>query len=324
MNRLFLRIILLNAVMLASRIVLAQDSEPPCPIRPCADAKPLAAKSTRLVSVVLITRFAAAGAKDDADLLTNSITSGFEAYKATLPAPEANALRLPDPIVLIIDPFTETWKTICQRLDNTLIDNATTVFFFAKLHGATKTTPHGPEHLLFLDMEDAAHTMERTALRNALAARGARLTVLVTDSCSRRLSTASLLAPEAGTKPAGGTVFGNLFFLPSGTIDINSSTYKADDGSILNEVAINLDTGGLFTGIFCRTLADPTLVGRLKLQDVPTSAGKWASVFAEVKSLTAAKYKAVRGSLGPGVDTIIGIDKQASQTPMIMFNSLAN
>lgn len=107
-----------------------------------------------------------------------------------------------------------------------------------RLLGAVQNLSVGPnDTLLFYytghgGADDRGHYLAlsrgklyRQSLRDALAAKGARLTVLITDCCNTRSDGESFMAPIYVPKnpPAPTAILQSLFLDPRGIVDINSS-----------------------------------------------------------------------------------------------------
>jgi len=137
----------------------------------------------------------------------------------------------------------ELWQTLGAGPSD--LSNSTLVCYL-KLHGGTnaKTQEH------YFELDGSHERVSRTEVLRFLRDRGARFTVLITDSCSM----ADIPTQPTGVNAVGypKELFESLFLAPpGGYVDINSSTYRDETGQVLNQYAWMDEVGNaIFTQAF--------------------------------------------------------------------------
>jgi hypothetical protein len=137
-------------------------------------------------------------------------------------------------------------------------DNMTTLVCYLKFHGYTDETG---KHVLQLDAKNAQKPEEITNDEIVTFIHNSRqplhLAVVITDSCSLSSFEPTQYSAAAAVFPK--ELFNDLFVSASGTVHINSSTYRGDN-RVLNQIAWMDEDGSMFTRainrIFLNTESD--------------------------------------------------------------------
>jgi hypothetical protein len=208
-----------------------------------AAESPKTDQSTR-IALALVSTDASPGPQEDLDKVISVFADGVESIK------RANGLKIKmsDPVRSVgpqskNDLFNEIGSMIC--------DAETTVVCYAKLHGGILDGNY------VMQTEDG-NTFQRVELLKHLQRqyKSARLIILVTDSCSKRIdvrqSPPGVMANKFPTE-----LFRHLFIAAKGVVDINSSS--TGEASWVDR------SGGLFTAVFTETLSprDPDSLSEL-------------------------------------------------------------
>jgi hypothetical protein len=141
--------------------------------------------------------------------------------------------------------------TILRAVDELRVDSQDTVFCYYLGHGAydTRRALGDPSRGHFFDIDNA--DLMRKQLFDRLRSKGARLTVLISDTCN--VPRAAMPAGRARLstvrreRPAGYTPLEKLLLFYRGEIDLSASSW--DECSWFNPVV-----GGWFTAVLCRVL----------------------------------------------------------------------
>jgi hypothetical protein len=158
-----------------------------------------------------------------------------------------------------------------------------TIFFYYTGHGA-----YDPVKGHFLaQFGDLEHSLLRSELRTAIQQCRPRLTVIVTDCCANEVSLG--VANPRGLTDNKAKVVENLFFKPTGIVDINSS-------SQFQESAGTADDGGFFTFVLFDKLRLEvgTLEKQLADRHLPLNRDgviTWRELFPLLLGPTSAKWK---------------------------------
>ncbi|MDG3006875.1 PDZ domain-containing protein [Paludisphaera mucosa] len=179
------------------------------------------------------------------------------------------------------------------------VDPNDTLLFYYTGHGATLDDQG---HMLGLmgargpDGRPVPQTLLRSQLRDALTAKGARLTVLLSDCCANLLPAAPPQPPTPGNPapgaPSGPTVLQMLMFEHQGLVDLTSSTY--DPAARRGEASITTaETGSFFTAVLTSLIMAPT-----DELDVAPRDGfvEWKELFPRVREGTRDFYRGFRES----------------------------
>lgn len=131
-------------------------------------------------------------------------------------------------------------KQLLAAVADAKVNANDTLLFFYTGHGSVDDQGH------YLAL--AQGKLYRKRLLEALSAKGARLTVLITDSCNSRSDGYMFIAPayQSANPPVPTELFQSLFLQPKGVVDINScspgeSAFFTPLGGPLHE------TGSVFT-----------------------------------------------------------------------------
>ncbi len=191
----------------------------------------------------------------------------------------------------------DKWKTHLRALPVTSED---TLVCYFMCHGVTDKA--SGEHVLLLHGDGAREPVRRKDLRAALEARGARLTILLSDSCSSEMAVFGggrpgivvlghlpakvavtgrvpgfgRLAPADQVKPC----FQKLFLGTKGVVDIN--------GSFFGTYAWCTEGG---TGVFTRALNESL---RAAQNAAPSD---WADFYGDLRLSTQGEYKKMRDKI---------------------------
>ena len=163
-----------------------------------------------------------------------------------------------------------------------------TVFIYYTGHGATDmpADPDPSQQTLgnYLALTHGP-PLFRSTLRKKLAQCKARLTILITDSCSNVVSVKKLAARlEMEPKLAR-----SLFLEPLEIVDFTSARFDPQTG--VGESAIATDDGSVFTTSFCKTLNGARFADLDKDNDGHVT---WAEVFPLLREATDNEYRAMR------------------------------
>jgi hypothetical protein len=197
--------------------------------------------------------------------------------------------------------YSQAVKKVGIRSKQELLDTLTagpsnlansTLVCYLKIHGGTDKT--NGEHVM--ETDGAREAIARSELRQFLVRQGARLTVLLTDSCSSADVPSEAVSVGADGFPR--ELFLSLFARPSNLVDINSSTYAEADGTILNQNAWMDDEGNaIFTGVFaeCFAIRGPP---QAQMLDAVRRDGQitWSTFHPYLRQRTDEVYQVVRDS----------------------------
>ncbi|MCC9607639.1 hypothetical protein LOC68_11730 [Blastopirellula sp. JC732] len=146
--------------------------------------------------------------------------------------------------------------TIVQTIRNMNVQPTEAFVFFYFGHGAFRPNaqPDDPSGGHYFAMRNTTGSdLPRTVVAKEIWKKGARLSVLISDSCNVEAPIVSPYYPPQDSYSGDNWALGNLFLDHAGGIDINSASRNsfgwADDG-----------TGLWFTHAFCQ-VADPTKYG---------------------------------------------------------------
>jgi M6 family metalloprotease-like protein len=283
---------------------------PDAPTRP-APSPPASAptRSTNIQVIIVSTRKALAVEED-----IERISGIFSAAKKVLEnsaVPHEREIRIPDPII-IREPRSKDY--LFNSFQNPDVRESSTLFCYCKLHGVFKDGRH--YMLVGNDL------VPRDELLAELQGRPQRLTVLVTDSCSRFPYDEPPVDKLATTFPH--KLFVDLFVESSTTVDINSSTSKPDFESAWMDYR-----GALFTRTFARMLsaAPPAEVSALLSEIDANKNGRysWAEFLPVLTRATSEEFSSFKegalrlAKLDPNLDVrdadLKNLREQKSQRP---------
>jgi hypothetical protein len=194
-----------------------------------------------------------------------------------------------------------------------------TLVCYVKLHGVIENGEH------LMEFDGSPERLTRDELRKHLLRQGARLTVILTESCTASNRPSPIVVVGAEGFPT--ELFSSLFVTPSDVVEINSSTYQAADGTILDQLAWMDGLGNAaFTGALaeCFALRGPPQVEMLNAvrRDGQIT---WNSFLPHLRERTDASYQVIKNNfmrsyeawgrprrLGSLFDDL---DKQANQYP---------
>ena len=200
-------------------------------------------KSKRLCLVLATTIRVYGSAERDINRIRDMVTRGAEA--AGLDTLEGSPL---------IGVYVK--NRLMSLIDDSAADEKSTLICYLKLHGQIENG----RHVFDLDVMpkpsesrvDPVEKVDRAEILERLARHRARLTVLITESCSQSDLIRIPVTSAAPTFPTA--LFSALLIDPIGVVDINSSSYIRN-GQILNQRAWMDADGAIFTRVLTRSFA---------------------------------------------------------------------
>ncbi|WP_165246917.1 S8 family peptidase [Paludisphaera soli] len=269
-----------------------------------ANAKPsveIAPRSTKIKLVMASTVKGVVEPARDLDRIENMIRRG------------AVASGIEPPIVSpLIGPFGR--KALEDQIEKALADETTTLVCYLKLHGRIDKNREGA-HIMELDFLDAAQPEQitRAEVRRILENQQARLTVLITESCSQSEIISAPIA-RAGGFPR--ELFEALFVNPSGFTDVNSSTY-ARNGQILDQAAWMDADGAVFTRMLVHAFdagdQQDDILARIRREG--SGAFTWPGFLSYLTAETTSEYRRLK------TNQLVVIDRELSD-PRTMLDRL--
>ncbi|HEX4415061.1 MAG TPA: EF-hand domain-containing protein [Lacipirellulaceae bacterium] len=269
---------------------------------------------SELISPIVISTKVASGVQEDIE----KVSGIFSAAKKRLS--NLSTTLSVEPRTLGVGLLSKS--QLFQKIAGVNVKENTTLFCYCKLHGEVD---QNGEALLYLDGWE--EPIKRTELEDHLKARGARLTILVTDSCSAAAIPQPKFFGAAAQTKFPLQLFLDLFVNSKGFVSTNSSSSTVDGQNVYERAWMDAD-GALFTRAFCGFFEErhPDAIKDLyeKIDKNHNSRFSWQEFFPVVAANTDDTFQVFRSTIlskgltpahAPALSVKADVQNQSHQTP---------